>query len=121
MSTLELPLEIAEKVVGMVKVKGRPFGVLIVEDCRVGDFVKARIHEEAVSQAERVALRFRDIKQIGVMRWWIRNSSAEHGGVEELVYAALSLGFAFRGEADRDRWKQRQPFEMYRDAVRELV
>ena len=121
MSKLELPLEIAEKVVGMVKVKSRPFGVLIVEDCLVGDFVKARIHEEAVSQAERVALRFRETRQIGMMRWWIRNSSAEPGGVDELVYAALALGFAFRLSADRARWRLRQPFEMYRDAVRELV
>lgn len=121
MSKLELPVEIAQMVSGMVKVKPRPFGVLIVEECMCGDFVKARIHEEAISQDERVLLRFREIKQIGRMRWWTRASSGEAGGVDELVYTALSLGFAFRGESDRVRWRNRNAFEMYREAVREFA
>ncbi len=121
MSKLELPVEIAEMVSGMVKIKARPFGVLIVEECMHVNYVTARIHEDAISQNERVLLRFREIKQIGRMRWWTTGYTATEGGLDELVYTALSLGFAFRGEPDRVRWKQRNPFEMYREAVREFA
>ena len=106
----------------MLKMKARPLGVLIVEDCDGrDDFVHARIQENTISQAEKVALRFGQTLSTSRMRWWIRESGGADGGVDELVYTALSLGFTFRGEPDRARWKNREPFEMYREAVRELA
>lgn len=120
MAKLELPPEIAKEILQMLKVEARPLGVLIVESC-VGSSVHARISEEGITQAERSLLRFREIKTHGSMRWYFRESGGQPGDVDELVYSALSLGFAFRGEPDRARWKNRQSFEMYRDAVRELV
>lgn len=120
MSKLELPPDIAREIMNMIKVESRPLGVLIIENC-VGNAVHARIHEEGITQRERRLLRFREIKTQGSMRWYFRESGGQSGDVDELVYTALTLGFAFRGEPDRTRWKNHQPFEMYREAVRRLV
>ena len=119
MSKLELPFDIANKVVSMLRVKSRPFAVLIVRDCKELQ-VTAQIHEDAISQEERVTLEFIGIKSIGSVRWWTRKTFGANG-VDNLVYTALSLGFTFRSESDRVRWINREPFEMYRDAVREIA
>jgi len=40
---------------------------------------------------------------------------------KKTVQKALMLGFKFRTELDRERWRSNHDFEMYRDAQRELV
>ena len=50
-----------------------------------------------------------DALESGVVEWKARFS-------EIVVQRALLLGFKFQTEADRARWKNKEDFEMYRDA-----
>ena len=128
MSKLELPADVADKVVGMLKPKARPFGVFIFHreprttDC---DFL-IRIKKEALTSDEMLQLEETSSSYgltvsdgIGgeFAQRYLRNASR----LDDYVHAALSMEFNFRTEADRQRWQDRESFEMYRAAVRAIV
>lgn len=122
MSKLELPADVADKVVGMLKPKARPFGVFIFHreprttDCNFTIKIKA----EALTSDEMLQLEHLNVfNDIGgkFASHFLRNA----GIVDDYVHAALSMEFNFRTEADRQRWQNRESFEMYRPAVRAIV
>jgi hypothetical protein len=121
MSTLEFPPDVANKIVGMLKPKERPFAVMIFSSLGNKDNqYDVKIKCESLSLDE--------IQALGLDK--CRPSKACRGGdfynefarspwfMDEWVHAALSMEFVFRTEADRARWQNRESFEMYRDAVR---
>ena len=122
MSKLELPADVADKVVGMLKPKARPFGVFIFQrgssttDCNFSIKIKA----EALTSDEMLQLEHLTVStHIGGK--FASDYLRSDGRLDSYVHAALSMEFNFRTEADRQRWQNRESFEMYRPAVRAIV
>ena len=102
---LELPADVADKIVGMLKVKARPYAVLMVLNER-----KSKIKRDSITREETKFLYegthdFEDQYTVGCMN------------PKLLGYNALALEFRFLNEEARTRWQNGEPFEMYRDAV----
>jgi len=105
MSTLELPADVAHKVMGMLKPKARPYAVLLVTNNHPAKIKKGSVtHEE-------IEFLFPDHNSFGdYITCW-------HPCMKDLGYRALSLEFRFLNEEARTRWQKGEPYEMYRDAV----
>lgn len=122
MSKLELPADVADKVVGMLKPKARPFGVFIFHrgpsttDCNFSIKIKA----EALTSDEMLQLEHLMVST-GIGGKFAHDYLPKAGRLDDYVHAALSMEFNFRTEADRQRWQNRESFEMYRPAVRAIV
>jgi hypothetical protein len=109
---LELPKEIGDKILSMLKITARPACVLIFEEDRIS------FKSDALCNADRDF-----IMQLDKHREW-GTSGIEYVDSEDLseypdnqVHAALMLGFRFQDDASRARWKSGEDFEMYRDTV----
>lgn len=121
MSTLEFPPDIANKIVGMLKPKERPFAVMIFQSLgnSAGQY-DVKIKSDSLSLAEKEALGFdkrlpsKACTGIDFYDVFVRTPHF----MDEWVHTALSMEFVFRTEADRARWQKRESFEMYRAAVR---
>ena len=111
MSTLELPADVAHKVMGMLKPKARPYAVLMV--VKHGD---AMIKKGSITPEEEAFLF--DTKS-GDYRCDYDDKYIIYTrlNTDYLGYNALSLEFRFLNEEARTRWQKGEPFEMYRDAV----
>ena len=111
---LELPADVAHNILSMLTPKERPFAVLCVWPVdRGSERIQARLLAESVSEEERKLLELQQSAQ----RVW---TSKPMWLLFDLVHTALALGFVFRTEADRARWRNGEAFEMYRAAVRTL-
>jgi hypothetical protein len=113
MNKLELPKDIGEKVLAMLKPNPRPACVLIFEP-----------EEEMITwKATQLSAEDRD--------FLLENNQDQHWGLYEVehafqcsnnkVHRALMLGFYFKDEAARKRWKTGKDFELYRDAVHAIA
>jgi hypothetical protein len=107
MSTLELPTDVAHKIMGMLKPKARPYAVLLVTNG-----YQAKIKKGSVTQEEIEFLfpNHSDHPGDDYIEWYRLCA-------KDLGYNALSLEFRFLNEEARTRWQKGEPFEMYRDAV----
>lgn len=121
MSTLEFPPDIANKIVGMLKPKERPFAVMIFHSLgnSAGQY-EVKIKSDSLSLAEKEALRFDKhlLSKACTGIYFYKVFATTPHLMDEWVHAALSMEFVFRTEADRARWQKRESFEMYRAAVR---
>jgi len=128
MSKLELPADVADKVFGMLKPKARPFGVFIFHrdpTTTDGDFT-VKIKREALTSDEWLQLQETSYSYGLTLSGGIGGEFAQRFlrracGLDDYVHAALCMEFNFRTEADRQRWQDRESFEMYRPAVRAIV
>jgi hypothetical protein len=112
--TLELPSDVAVKIMGMLQPTERPLAVLCVYSVETGNSrMFGRLRAGTVTDEERVLLQLKH-NDDGFWR------TVYLFGTKDLVHMALALGFSFRGEADRARWQAGEAFELYRDAVRSL-
>jgi len=113
MNKLELPKDIGEKVLAMLKPNPRPACVLIFEP-----------EEEMITwKAAHLSAEDRD--------FLLENNQDQDWGLYEVehalqcsnnkVHRALMLGFYFKDEAARKRWKTGKDFELYRDAVHAIA
>ena len=121
MSTLEFPPDVANKIVGMLKPKERPFAVMIFHS--YGKHIEqfnVKIKSESLSLAEKEALELNKPKSFHARKGGNFSDATAFNSnhLDDWVHAALSMEFVFRTEADRARWQNRESFEMYRDAVR---
>lgn len=114
---LELPKDIGEKVLAMLQPKPRPACVLIFEpEIDMITWKTAQLSEED-----------RDfIMELDYSREWglyeVEHSCGFGPGFpKDQVHNALMLGFYFKTEAARKRWKTGKDFEMYRDAVHAIA
>jgi hypothetical protein len=118
MSKLEPPVDVAVKVLGVLKPEARPFGVFLFH--RVDDaYFFVKIKKESLTSNEIEGLCFPDSTFIGGEFCFKRLN--DMNSVTDYVHAALSMEFNFRTEADRQRWQNKESFEMYRAAVRVIV
>ena len=114
---LELPKDIGEKVLAMLQPKPRPACVLIFEP--EDDMITFKYN--TLSEEDRDF-----IMELDYSREW-GWSKVEHvcgfarGFPNDQVHHALMLGFYFKTEAARKRWKTGKDFEMYRDAVHAIA
>jgi hypothetical protein len=125
MPKLELPADVARQVVGMLRVTAQPRAVLFF-DYRVATTVDVQAGEEEdcmffkvvkglLSEAEGRLLKFEDtVSEFGELQI----SYVDDDTLDDFICVALSIGFEFRSSLDRMRWKKREPFELYREAVR---
>ena len=113
-ASLELPSDVADKIVGMLSPTERPLAVLCVYSLVTGTGrMFGRLRAGTVTDEERVLLQLKHNSD----DFW---RSDYLFGTKDLVHMALALGFGFRGEADRARWRAGEDFELYRNAVRAL-
>ena len=113
-ASLELPSDVADKIVGMLSPTERPLAVLCVSRVDTASRrMSGRLRAGTVTDGERALLK---LTNDGDGFW----STAYMHFTKDLVHMALALGFSFRGEADRARWQAGEDFELYRDAVRAL-
>jgi hypothetical protein len=119
MSKLELPADVANKVVGMLKVKKLPKVMLIFECETYGSFVKILEGSLNPDECKSMKISRQTFSHYGPGYEFgtIENQQA----LDDLVYFAMSNGFEFQCEADRERWRNHKNFEMYRVAVREFA
>ena len=108
---MELPTDVAEKIVGMLKVEARPYAVLMV-----GKYDQAKIRKGSITQEEE-----HDLFPEGSMYFDPKYIESYPLDTLALGYDALALGFRFFNEEGRIHWQDREPYEMYRDAVREIA
>jgi hypothetical protein len=91
----------------------RPPCVLIFEECDHDSTITYKTDtlseedHEFIMQNMIVGVRNQDITMVDRLKGYPDNQ----------VHAALMLGFRFQDDASRTRWKNRDDFEMYRDAV----
>ena len=123
MSTLQLPEDVAHKIVGMLKPKARPFAVMIFHSLGNQKQFFVKIKSESLSADEKEAFGLNkkfSISERPGGEFAMETLGTEHI-LDDWVHGALSLEFVFRTEADRERWQKRESFEMYRAAVREIA
>jgi hypothetical protein len=111
MSTLELPTDVAHKIMGMLKPKARPYAVLMV--AKHGD---AMIKKGSITPEEEAFL-FDTYSARNRSHYLDKYIIYSLSSTDFLGYNALSLEFRFLNEEARTRWQKGEPFEMYRDAV----
>ena len=120
MSTLELPSDVANKILKMLKPKSRPFAVLIFEGCDGDDYV-VKVREGVLTRQEEESFKLDGAGPSShgdYVQGIIENG---RNYLDDLVHLAFSLEFYFRADADRERWQKRESFEMIRDAVLEIA
>jgi hypothetical protein len=128
MSKLELPADVADKVFGMLKPKARPFGVFIFHreprttDCDFTIKIKAEaLTSDEMLQLEETSYNYGVTISDGIGGRFAQRYLRNACGLDDYVHSALSMEFNFRTEVDRQRWQDRESFEMYRAAVRAIV
>jgi hypothetical protein len=118
MSKHELPADVTDKVLGMPK--ARPFGVFIFQrtSSTTDDAVfNVKIMEKSLTSVEIEGLLFPDPACSPFIRGkfcYRYRQLNDMNLLDDYVYAALSIEFNFRTEADRQRWQNKESFEMYR-------
>jgi len=101
------------KIMAIFKPKARPECVLIFEECDHDSTITYKTdtltewEHEFIMQNSIAGIREDEITMVDRFRGYPTNQ----------VHAALMLGFRFQDDASRTRWKNRQDFEMYRDAI----
>lgn len=128
MSKLEIPADVADKVFGMLTPKARPFGVFIFhrEPMITDPDFTVKIKKEALTsdewlQLEETSHSYGLTLSDGIGGEFAQRYLSSARVLDDYVHAALSMEFNFRTEADRQRWQDRESFEMYRPAVRAIV
>jgi hypothetical protein len=107
MSSLELPSDIADKVVGMLKPRDIPRAVIVyAESC-------AFIRGDACTKEELRALKFSDT-QIDSADLLKRKDFGDRESSNEFVVRALALGFEFRTPEDEKQLVKSTTFVMRR-------
>ena len=115
MSSLELPSDIANQVVGMLKPRDKPRAVIVhAESC-------AFIRGDACPMEELRALKFSDA-QIGNANLLKRRDFDTKADSDDFVCCALALGFEFRTPEDEKKGIKNTTFVMGRaQASREFA
>jgi hypothetical protein len=117
MSSLELPSDIADKVVGMLKPRDVPRAIMVIvyaESC-------AFIRGDACTMEELLALKFSEA-QIGNANLLKRRDFDTKADSDDFVCRALALGFEFRTPEDEKQLVKSTTFVMRRaQASREFA
>ena len=113
---MELPKDMSDKIMSMLKPKARPEGVLVFTTSS-DRFHSIMFKPEILTEEER-----KFIMPTSEIYDSSRETGYDHvtipkGATHQRVHAALMLGFRFQDDASRERWKKGGDFEMYRDAV----
>jgi hypothetical protein len=95
----------------------RPACVLIFEECDHDSTITYKT--DTLTEWEHEFIMQNSIA--GIRRDEITMVDRLGGYPNNQVHAALMLGFRFQDDASRTRWKTRQDFEMYRDAVHAIA
>jgi hypothetical protein len=102
---LGLPRDIGHKIMAMLKPKPRPECVLCFHDhylyFKEGSLTEEEMHEFA--QHGRISFNETRSNYLDIF--------------DPFVRVALFQGFRFKDEASRTHWKNKEDFELYRDAI----
>lgn len=110
-SKLELPRDMGDKIMSMLKPKARPECVLCFHDSHIF-FKEGSLTEDEVAQLVANGACYIDFSKTGC---YIQSTGFPW--YDPFVRIALFQGFRFKDEASRARWKNNEDFEMYRDAI----